>query len=296
MVPPYGRIVYDYTNPTWIPSAIKNAQSNCLTGVRKQNRIDILDWTLEIKEVSLILNLDREEISYMGTKLPCNLRNRECQPTPLTKATIVWEPQTHCQLFEIIRFDAFMVKYQDIYWIETNAEWTTVQQPDKTQKIKLNKTDTIATRFEVFPLVERECGSLQPLHKTEYDDIYIIYEYGFDMHTGQKVTRKKDKFDDEKFIRIKPEQIISERTRYEDEDNKQNYYGFVNENTHLNMKMDLYMSNIYSRISLQAIESYSQICEQTRNLRQLTLTQINTSTKEHSTIRIYPHWRPINIC
>ena len=98
------------------------------------------------------------------------------------------------------------------------------------------------------------------------------------MHTGQKVTRKKDKFDDEKFIRIKPEQIISERTRYDDEDNKQYYYGFVNENTHLNMKMDLYMSNIYSRISLQAIEFYSQICEQTRNLRQLTLTQVQKNT------------------
>ena len=278
LVPPYGRIVYDYTNPMWIPNAIKNAQSNCMKGPRKQNRIDILDWTLEIHEVSLILNLDNEEISYMGTKLPCDLRKGECLPTPLTKATIVWEPQTHCQLFELIRFDAFMVKYQDRYWIETNAEWTTVQQPDVTQKIKLNKTDTIATRFEVFPLVERECGSLQPLHKTEYDDIYIIYEYGFDMHTGQKVTRKKDKFDDEKFIRIKPEQIISERTRYEDEDNKQYYYGFVNENTHLNMKMDLYMSNIYSRISLQAIKFYSQICEQTRNLRQLTLTQVQKNT------------------
>ena len=43
LVPPYGRIVYDYTNPLWIPSAIKNAQSNCMKGPRKQNRIDILD-------------------------------------------------------------------------------------------------------------------------------------------------------------------------------------------------------------------------------------------------------------
>ena len=85
-----------------------------------------------------------------------------------------------------------MVKYQDRYWIETNAEWTAVQKPDITQKVKLNKTDTIATRFEVYSLVERKCGSPQPLHKTEYDDIYIIYEYGFDMHTGQKVTRKKE--------------------------------------------------------------------------------------------------------
>ena len=38
------------------------------------------------------------------------------------------------------------------------------------------------------------------------------------------------------------------------------------------------MSIIYSRISLQAIEFYSQICEQTRNLRQLTLTQVQKNT------------------
>ena len=165
MVPPYGRIVYDYTNPMWIPNAIKNAQSNCMKGPRNQNRIDILDWTLEIREISLLLNLDTEEISYMGTKLPCDLRKEECLPTLFTKATIIWEPQTHCHLFELIRFDAFMVKHQDRYWIETNAERTTVQQPDITQKAKFNKTDNIATRFEVYPLVERECGSLQPIHK-----------------------------------------------------------------------------------------------------------------------------------
>ena len=98
------------------------------------------------------------------------------------------------------------------------------------------------------------------------------------MHTGQKITKKKDKFDDEKFIKFKPKQIISEQKRYEDEDNKQFYYGFVNENTHLNMKIDLYMSNIYSRISLQAIEFHSQICEQTRNIRKLTLTQVKKNT------------------
>ena len=278
MVPSYGRIVYNYTNPMWIPNKIINAQSNCLTGVRTQNRIDILNWTLEIKEVSLILNLDTQEISYMETKLPCDLHKGECLPTPFTKATIVWEPQTHCQLFELIRFDAYMLKYQERYWIETSAEWSTVQKPDVKQKVKFNNTASIATRFEVYPLVERECESPQPLHKTEYDDIYIIYEYGFDMHTGLKVTRKEDKFENEKFIKIKPKQIMSQYTRYEDKDNQNYYYGFVNENTYLQMKMDLYMSNIYSRISLQAIEFYSQICEQTRNIRQLTLTQVQKNT------------------
>ena len=81
------------------------------------------------------------------------------------------------------------------------------------------------------------------------------------MHTGQKVTRKKEKIEEEKFIRIKPKQKTSQRTRYEDEENNHYDYGFVNHNTHMNMKMDLYMSNIYSRISLQAIEFYSKICE-----------------------------------
>ena len=71
MVPPYVRLVYDYTNPMWVPSAMQNPLSNCLKGSRKQNRIDILDWTLEIKEVSLILNLGTSEISLMGIKLPC---------------------------------------------------------------------------------------------------------------------------------------------------------------------------------------------------------------------------------
>ena len=56
----------------------------------------------------------------------------------------------------------------------------------------MNYTNSkIATRFEVYPLVERECGSLRAIHKTEYDDIYILYEYGLDMNTGNKITRKK---------------------------------------------------------------------------------------------------------
>ena len=39
--------------------------------------------------------------------------------------------------------------------------------------------------------------------------------------------------------------------------------------------MDLYMSKIYSQLSLQAIEFYSKLCEQTRNIRQLALTQVH---------------------
>ena len=65
-----------------------------------------------------------------------------------------------------------MVKYQERYWIETYAEWTTIQKHDRTKKTIMNDTNLqIASVFEIFPTVERECGSPRPIHKTQYDDI-----------------------------------------------------------------------------------------------------------------------------
>ena len=190
--------------------------------------------------MSFILNLETEELSLLGTKLPCYLQKGEGQPTPFTKATIVWEPQTHCQLFEPIRLDAFMVKYQKRYWIKTNAEWTTVQEHDSTKKIIMNDTKSkVATRFEVYSTIERECGSPRPIHETDYDDIYILYEYGFDMNTGKEITKQKGKFENKKIIKIKPKSITSDHTRHENEENKHlKYfcklkYTYEHENGHL---------------------------------------------------------------
>ena len=44
------------------------------------------------------------------------------------------------------------------------------------------------------------------------------------------------------------------------------------------MQMDFYMSKINSQLSQQAIEFFSKICEQTRSLRQLSLTQVHKDT------------------
>ena len=98
------------------------------------------------------------------------------------------------------------------------------------------------------------------------------------MNTGKEITKQKDKFENENFIKLKPNSITSAHTRNEDEENKNFYYGFLNENTHLKMKIDLYMSNIYSRISLQAIEFYSKIFEQIRDLRQLIFIKVQKNS------------------
>ena len=140
---------------------------------------------MSLSEVSLTLNLETNEISLDGTKIPCNVEKGYCHPTALTKSTIVWEPEIHCQIFELLRFDAYMVKFKDRYWIETNTDWTLVQKFNEQNKNTTTPKNNaqIATRFEVYSKPEFYCGSTKPLYPTEYEDIFIIYEHGFDMNT-----------------------------------------------------------------------------------------------------------------
>ena len=51
-----------------------NPESNCKGGRRLKNGDDLLDWTLGLISVSLILNLESNELSFDGTKLPCNIK------------------------------------------------------------------------------------------------------------------------------------------------------------------------------------------------------------------------------
>ena len=130
-----------------------------------------------------------------------------------------------------------------------------------------NKNNTqIATRFEVYLKPLFHCGSIKPLFTTENEDIYIIYEHDFDMNTGKPYDKNINTFDNEKFIRVNTNNISRQHNNRNTTNNPYYYYGLVNEENHLEMQMDLYLSKIYSQLSLQAIEFYSKICEQTRNL------------------------------
>ena len=204
LTPPYGRLVYDHSDESWVPIASTNKQSNCKGGRRVQRRLDFLDWTLALSIISLTLNLETNEISLDGTKLPCNVEKSYCHPTALRKTTIVWEPEVHCQIFEMLRFDTYMVKYQDRYWIETNTDWTLVQELNKqnNNEAQTNNKTQIATRFEVYSKPEFYCGSTKPLYPAEYEDIFIIYEHGFDMNTGKPFDTNTHSFDNQKFKKV----------------------------------------------------------------------------------------------
>ena len=234
LTPQYDRLVH--TDESWIPAASKNRQSNCKGGQKVQIRLDFLDWTVSLSEVSLTLNLETNEISLVSTKLQCNVEKGYCHPTALTKSTIVWELEVHCQIFEMLRFDAYLVKYKDRYWIKTNTDWTLVQ--------KFNENNNqIATRFEVYNEPDFYCGSPKPLYPTVYED--IIYEHGFDMNTGKPYDTDINTFDSEKFIKVNSKDVSQQPNKTKNHNNYYYYYGFVNKITHLEMQKDLLMSKIY---------------------------------------------------
>ena len=58
---------------------------------------------------------------------------------------------------------------------------------NKTKKntTSLKNNTQIKTRFQIYSKPEFYCGSTKPLYPTEYEDIFIIYEHGFDMNTGK---------------------------------------------------------------------------------------------------------------
>ena len=45
-------------------------------------------------------------------------------------------PTDRCQIFEMVRSDAYMAKYQDRHWIETNTDWILVQELNKNKNNK----------------------------------------------------------------------------------------------------------------------------------------------------------------
>ena len=227
--------MYDHSDESWVPIGKSNKQSNCKCGHRVQSRLDFLDCTLSLSIISLTLNLETNEILLDVNKLPYNLEKGYCLTTALIKATMVCEQEVQRQIFEMLRFDAYMVKYQDRYWIENNTDWTLVQKFNKHNNNKTHNKNKaqIATRFEVYSKPKFYCGSTKPLYPTEYEDIFIIYEHGFHMNTGKPFDTNIHTFDNQKIIKLDNKEISRQRNHRNITNNQYYFSGFVNEITHL---------------------------------------------------------------
>ena len=145
------------------------------------------------------------------------------------------------------------------------------------------------TRFQVYQETEFACKYSNPLYKTQYSEILVEYEKGFDMTTG------KIKFDPHatshpinegtsyvpvnfyKSIgqsggKLKPYDSKSTRLQELSLMNS-TYFGNIHYDIHLDMKLDYTISRIFQETSLSELETLHQLCEleRTQILQSLAL-------------------------
>ena len=107
-----------------------------------------------------------------------------------TQATIVWFPEDTCTIFQVAKIHARTIKFHQNYIIE--SIFYDEVNLDQTTKVILNletlkNKEKKLTRFQIYPETELACNHTKPLYKTQYSEILVEYEQGFDMKTGKLI-------------------------------------------------------------------------------------------------------------
>ena len=134
------------------------------------------------RKVQLTRDLKDDTILYQGIRLPCKNDQGYCDPTTRTQATIVILSNLLSNQF-FLSNQCFIesILYEDV-------------NPDqiRTTNHKLRNIHNIEnklTRFQVYPETELACKYNKPIYKTQYSEIRVEYENGFDMNTGHLIVK-----------------------------------------------------------------------------------------------------------
>ena len=155
-----------------------------------------------------------------------------------------------------------MIKFHEKYFIESIP----FKKVNPFQKIQHNtKFRNIhrLTRFQIYHETEFACKYKNPFYKTQYSEILVEYDEGFDMTTGKT---KYDPYathhsinEDTSYIPVnllkiavnpggKLKQYDSENTRLQELLlTNSTYFGAIRYDIHLNMKLDYTISRIFKK-------------------------------------------------
>ena len=144
------------------------------------------DWKIQLEKIQLTRDLKDNTMIYQGIRLPCKNDQGYCDPTTRTQATIVWFPEDKCTTFQVAKIHARMIKFHEKYFIESIP----YEQVNTNHKLSndfrnINNIENKLTRFQIYHETEFACKYSTPLHKTQYSEILVEYEQGFDMTTGK---------------------------------------------------------------------------------------------------------------
>ena len=209
---------------------------------------------------------------YQGIRLPCKKDQGYCDPTTRTQATIVWFPEDTCTTFQVAKIHARMIKFYENFFIESIPYEQMNPSRKQSNDFKIiHDLEKKLTRFQVYQESEFACKYSNPLYKTQYSEILVEYEKGFDLTTG------KIKFDP--YATSHP---INEGTSYvpvnfykstgqpggklKPYDSKSTrlqelslmnstYFGNIHYDIHLDMKLNYTISRIFQEMSLSELET-----------------------------------------
>ena len=230
------------------------------------------------KKVQLTRDLSDNTIIYQGIRLPSKNDQRYCDPTTRTQATILWFPEDTCTTFQLAKIHARLIKFHEKCFIES-IPYEQVN-PSRKQSIdvkNIHDTENKLKRFQVYQETEIACKYSNPLYKTQYSEILVEFEKGFDMTTG------KIKFDPNatshpinegtSYVpvnfyeskgqpggKLKPYDSKSTRLQELSLMNS-THFGNIHYDIHLDRKLDCTISRIFQEMSLSELETLHQLCE-----------------------------------
>ena len=148
------------------------------------------DCKIKLEKVTLTRDLKDDTIIYQGSRLPCKNEHGYCNPTTRTQAAIVWFPEDTCTTIQVAKMHARMIKFHQKFFIESIPFEDVNLDQLRHSNLKfgnINNIESKLTRFQIYPETELACKYTKPLYKTQYSEILVEYEDGFDMNTGKLI-------------------------------------------------------------------------------------------------------------
>ena len=145
------------------------------------------DWKIQLEKIQLTRDLTDNTMIYQRIRLTCKNDQGYCDPTTRTQATIVWFPEDTCTRFKVAKIHARMIKFHENFFIESIPyEQVNLTRKQNTDFKNIHDIENKLTHFQVYQETEFACKCSNSLYITQYSEILVEYEKGFDMTTGKK--------------------------------------------------------------------------------------------------------------
>ena len=168
-----------------------------------------------------------------------------------------------------------MTKIDDRYWIEPDS-FVHSSLPNKTDTssgIKgtsfpyihgphtQNPYNPSVSRFELFRNTQTFCGKPEPLYTTQYSDLFVTYQEGFNLHTGQP--NPQSIINEYFFGKI----VLDSTTKHYvfSALNVTNNFATIDYDAHINTKIDYTVNHVFRSLTVQELNTLHTICELERN-------------------------------